>query len=358
MIIKSLFREYSAEFEEKSLFLNRLVQDNRHFTVIDRTVFELYKESLLPLMREGRYYILEAKEENKNIATALEIVDSLVQLDTKKNTTLIAIGGGIVQDVTCFVASVLYRGINWFLVPTTLLAQTDSCIGSKSSINYENHKNLIGTFYPPTEIGIDISFVNTLSDKDYRSGLGEIIKIAIMHGKDYFYKFRKHIPDLLDRNSDVLKSSILKTLEFKKNVIEIDEFDRDYRNIMNYGHTFGHAFESVSLFDIPHGQGVMLGMLAANEISLRRGLITTAYKEDMQQSIIQLLSIELLRPEYLVSETVIPAMKKDKKFLGGGKHSCILVDEKEAHKYNDISNDEITDALNKVKGVLFCCETL
>ncbi len=348
MIIKSMYREYTASFEDKSSFISEVVKDGHFFAVIDRNVLNYYSDELKVLLQEGRYFILDAIEENKTIKKALEIVDKLVLLETKRNTTLLAVGGGIVQDVTCFVASVLYRGIDWYLIPTTLLAQTDSCIGSKSSINYENYKNLIGTFYPPTKIGIDTGFLNTLSDRDYRSGLGEIIKIAVMRGKESFYEFSQIIPVLLDRNYDVLKGEIEKTLAFKRDVIEVDEFDRDYRNIMNYGHTFGHAFESVSEFAIPHGQGVMLGMLAANEISCKRGLISETYKNDMFAALVKIINVELVKPEYLEAESVIPSMKKDKKYLGG-KHTCILVDEKQARKYTDVTNEEIKDALNTIE---------
>lgn len=351
MKIQSIFRNYTAEFKEKGEFLQEIVEEGHQFTVIDQKVLEQYGDALSSLLQEGRYYVLEAVEENKTIEKALEIVDALVQLETKKNTVLLAVGGGIVQDVSCFVASTLYRGITWYFMPTTLLAQTDSCIGSKSSINYGKYKNLIGTFYPPERIGIDTAFLDTLSDRDYRSGLGEIIKIAVMRGKESFYVFRDIIPELLDREKVVLRGEIEKTLEFKKNVIEVDEFDRDYRNIMNYGHTFGHAFESVSHFEIPHGQGVALGMIAANEISYMRGMISKDYRDDMCDAILRILDSNLVRPEYLDAETVIPAMRKDKKFLGG-THTCILVDEKQAKKYNDVSNREVSEALEKVRTVL------
>ena len=272
----------------------------------------------------------------------------MVQLETKKNTVLIAIGGGITQDVSCFVASVLYRGIDWFFVPTTLLAQTDSCIGSKSSINYGEFKNLIGTFYPPTSITIHPSFVRTLSHRDYLSGLGEIFKVAIMRGKTDFYAIRAVLPKLLQRDEAVLQAEVEKTLAFKKAVIEIDEFDKDYRNIMNYGHTFGHALEAESAFRIPHGQGVTAGLMIANEVSLSRGLISRAYRDDMCDTLTQILETSLLDGHLLSSDVLIPAMRKDKKFLGH-THTCILVDETCARKYTDIHDEEIAQALNTMK---------
>lgn len=278
----------------------------------------------------------------------MEIISNLVELDTKKNTLLIAIGGGITQDVSCFVASVLYRGIDWYFVPTTLLAQTDSCIGSKSSINYKDYKNLIGTFYPPISIIIHPQFVWTLTQRDYFSGLGEIAKIAAMNGRDGFYAFRGNLPAILEKDEPALRAEIEKTLFFKKGIIEIDEFDRDYRNILNYGHTFSHAFEAESHFLIPHGQAVTLGCMVANEISLSRGLIPEQYRDDMRDTFAEIISRELLSAKLFDGQKIIPIMRKDKKYTGNA-HTCILVDEQEAKKYNDVNDVEIENALERTK---------
>lgn len=352
MIIRSYCRDYSVEFIDSMAFIQQISENRNSFFVIDKNVFELYREMFSHFLKEDAFFVLEAVEKNKSIEKALEIVSALVRLNTRKNTVLVAVGGGIVQDVTCFVASVLYRGIEWNFMPTTLLAQTDSCIGSKSSINYGQYKNLIGTFYPPKRIGIDLAYLDTISDRDYRNGLGEIAKIAIMRGQDSYREFRKILPALLARDGAKLEKTIENTLSFKKSIIEVDEFDRDYRNILNYGHTFGHALESVSEFGIPHGQGVAMGMLLANEISLGRGLITNQYRDEMFADLTQIAEMTLLKPEYLESAVFISAMQKDKKFQGQ-THTCILVDQHEAKKYSDISNQEVSDALQIL--YRYCC---
>lgn len=349
MMIHSMYRDYEAAFMRS--YVEELAALEHTYTVIDRNVLQLYENKLAPLLREERFFVMDAVEENKSIKKTLEIVDRLVKLPTKRNTRLIAIGGGITQDVCCFVASVLYRGIDWYFVPTTLLAQTDSCIGSKSSINYGDFKNLLGTFYPPTVIRIDPAFVHTLTYRDYLSGLGEITKVAIMRGKMDFDAYQAELPALLQRDEGVLERNIEKTLAFKKAVIEVDEFDRDYRNIMNYGHTFGHALEAQSHFAIPHGQGVSLGMLIANELSFARGLIGKEYRNTMRDTLRQIIQLSLISDGLLDGEALLPAMRKDKKFTGT-THTCILVDEHEAKKYTDVTDEEITKALAVTKTFL------
>lgn len=350
MIIHSMYRDYSADFVREPITDKILSLQNR-FVIVDAKVMELYSQLIEPLLIKGQYYLLEAVEESKTVNKALEIINQIICLSTRKNTNLIAIGGGITQDVTCFISSILYRGVEWNFVPTTLLAQTDSCIGSKSSINYAQYKNLLGTFYPPSNVWIDTAFIKTLAQPDYLSGLGEIFKIAVMRGKTDFYDLQGKLPQLLKRESATLESNMEKTLAFKKKLIESDEFDRNERNILNFGHTFGHAVESVSDFRVPHGQGVSLGIVIANRISLRRNLIANNYCEDIQKALFQIITKEKLDTTYFEPSAMIPAMRKDKKF-SGGLHTCILADEKGVKKYDDIRDEEVAEALVSLQTLL------
>lgn len=346
MIIHSRYRDYSADFVGKPV-IDKILSVQNSFVIVDRNVMELYSELLSPLLIDRRYYLLEAAEENKTIDKVLEIINQIICLNTRKNTNLIAIGGGITQDIACFISSVLYRGIEWHFIPTTLLAQTDSCIGSKSSINYGQYKNLLGTFYPPSNVWIDAAFIKTLTQPDYLSGLGEILKIAVMRGKADFYALQRELPQLLQRERNVLQSNVEKTLAFKKALIEIDEFDRNERNILNFGHTFGHAIETVSDFRIPHGQGVSIGVAIANEISFKRSLLTSKYREDIQTAILQIITKEKLDMSYFEPSAILSAMRKDKKY-SGGLHTCILANENSVKKYADIADGEIMDALTSL----------
>lgn len=350
MIIKSIFREYSTSSFVDFSFFEEIRSIKNKFFVIDRKVYKLYKNVLDELM-DSNVFFVDAIEENKTEKTAFEVIDEIVKLPTKRNTSLIVIGGGIVQDISCFAASILYRGISWYFVPTTLLAQADSCIGSKSSINYSHYKNLIGTFYPPNAIYISTRFLPSLEQKDFLSGIGEMFKCALMAGSDAFYETAAHLDQILRRDNDALIFEINKALSFKKKVIEIDEFDRDYRNIMNYGHTFGHALESNSNFALPHGQAVSIGILIANEISVKRGILSIDYCNDIFRYITRIISEGLLRKEYF-SESLISIMKKDKKFTGQ-THTCILLSDSKIIKFDDVADEEIKQALASIAAKLF-----
>lgn len=197
----------------------------------------------------------------------------MTEIPAKRNAHLISIGGGIIQDITGFVANVLYRGIFWTFIPTTLLASCDSCIGGKTSLNYKKYKNLLGTFYPPDEIFICPKFFKTLTDKDFKSGLGEVVKFNIMAGPNGLANIENNIEKLLLRDEDCLNEFVRSSLSFKKDFIEIDEFDRGERIKLNFAHTFGHAIETVTGYEIPHGTAVAIGMIMADYIAVKRGLL-------------------------------------------------------------------------------------
>ena len=201
------------------------------------------------------------------------LLKKLLSITQKKNTTLIVIGGGIIQDISCFISSVLFRGIKWVYYPTTLLSQADSCIGSKSSINFQFKKNLIGTFNPPDSIYVNFNFLNSLNQKDINSGIGEILKCAIIKNKSKFIKEKDRYIKLILENKE-MNNFIIHSLLIKKKIVELDEFDQGPRKIMNYGHTFGHALEAVSKYKIPHGIAITIGMDLANFISKELGFIT------------------------------------------------------------------------------------
>lgn len=344
MKIKSWLKEYEVDFANSFTFFGQLFLQKNIFVIIDSNVYGLYKKQLEEFLLNTEYYILDAVEENKSIDEVLKIADKMVNLPSKKNTNLISIGGGIVQDVSGFIANILYRGIRWTWIPTTLLAQTDSCIGSKTSLNYKKYKNLFGTFYPPDQINICIQFIHTLTKKDYLSGLGEIYKISIMRGNEAFRESADYLPLLLERDEDTLLSQINKTLYYKKKLIEEDEFDKGVRNLLNYGHTFGHALESVSNYAIPHGQSVTVGVLMANSLAYSRGYITREKKEEIEGLLAHIYQKELLQSDYFLAERFITAMRKDKKFTGQ-LHTCILLTMNGVKKFTDVTDSEIDEVL-------------
>ena len=274
MIVHSKNKNYEVHMV---MNLDWLKEDSRdRFYVLDRKVYEIYKTKLFCSLPKDRIYLIDALEENKTINVALDICKAMTEMPSRRNTRLISIGGGIIQDVTGFAANILYRGIGWIFVPTTLLSACDSCIGGKTSLNYDKFKNLLGTFYPPDEIYICSSLFKTLEERDFLSGLGEVVKFNVMGGETQLASMEKDMPELLQRNPEKLVPYVKSSLEFKKNIIEEDEFDKGSRVLLNYGHTFGHAIEAVTDYVVPHGTAVAMGMIVANRISLYRGMISEA----------------------------------------------------------------------------------
>ncbi len=205
---------------------------------------------------------IEAAEQNKTLDQMTDVICKLREAGVSRRTKIIAVGGGVIQDISAFAASIYMRGIEWTFVPTTLLAMADSCIGGKSSINVGAYKNIVGTFFPPVEVVIDTDFTRTLQPDQIVEGLCEAVKICFVRGSDAFNAYLAFGPSI-DADHDTLSNVVGHALIQKAWFIEIDEFDRAERLLLNFGHTFGHAIETASHFRIAHGIAVGLGMLTA-----------------------------------------------------------------------------------------------
>lgn len=320
--IKSIFKNYEVNFISNP-FLN-LLESNKEesILIIDSKIISLFKNTDLQLaLNKFNYISIDACEENKTIDFCQNVIKQLIHFNVRRNTKLIAIGGGIIQDITAFISSILFRGIDWEFYPTTLLAQCDSCIGSKSSINFDRYKNLIGTFNAPNSIYISTDFLNTLDDADIRSGIGEMLHYFLGHGlKDSQDLMSGYNQYFSDRNK--ILPFIEKSLKIKKAVIEVDEFDREYRHIFNYGHSFGHAIESVTQYGVSHGQAVTYGIAIANYLSYRLNLLDENKMEEI------FICIKPNLPAFELSknniEEYIQALSRDKKNINNSL-GCILL---------------------------------
>jgi 3-dehydroquinate synthase len=220
----------------------------------------------------ARVIPLAATEETKTLAGSGELLARLVDTGFRRDHRLVVVGGGIVQDVASFAASILYRGVSWTFFPTTLLAQCDSCIGGKTSINHAGAKNVIGNFHPPREVVIGATFLSSLSEDAIRSGIGEMLHYFVYADSPFLARTaREHERLLQDRAT--LVPFIEESLRIKQLVIEQDEFERGERQKFNYGHTFGHALEAATHYALPHGLAVTVGMDLANFVSREIGLM-------------------------------------------------------------------------------------
>jgi 3-dehydroquinate synthase len=285
--------KYSVKFLES--INNDIFQQASHF-IIDQNVAKLHFNWL-----PKNAVLIEAIEENKEYKNIESIIVSLLNQGMNRKSKLMAIGGGITQDITAFISSIFMRGISWNFIPTTLLSQADSCIGSKSSINLSDYKNTLGTFTAPDSIYICKEYLHTLQQKDIMSGVGEIVKLYYIDNRQVSLK------EILSN----LPFHIFQALLIKKKFVEEDEFDNGVRNILNYGHCFGHAIESASNYMVPHGIAVAWGMNIANVFALKFNLIDQIRFSYLQENLISLYS-EYKDIEISMSK-IIESLKVDKK---------------------------------------------
>ena len=245
--------------------LDRAMQgDGERLFMVDRFLAERFRDAgLEPLM-------IEADEHGKSLDRMTEVIVALRERRATRATELIAVGGGVVQDVAAFAASIYMRGIRWTYVPTTLLSMTDSCIGGKSSINVGRYKNIVGTFHPPRQVLIDPALTRTLSAEQRAAGLCEAAKISLCRGADSLAAYLA-LGASPQAGEDVLARVVDHSLRAKKWFIEVDEFDQGERLLLNFGHSFGHAIEAACDFRIAHGIAVGLGMLAAFDLGEAMG---------------------------------------------------------------------------------------
>jgi 3-dehydroquinate synthase len=296
--IKSRSGNYSVHFkslEEVSDFCKGKT------VVIDSNVYDLYQK----IFQDCDLIKFTCVEENKTLEGSTHILNEFLKRKIKSNGDIVAIGGGILQDAVGFACSIYCRGIKYTLVPTTLLAQCDSCIGGKTSINFSSVKNILGTFYPPESILISTEFLNSLTERDYLSGLGEIIKFNLLRCQlDWFLS--------KDIKTDI-EDLIYDSLTYKSVIIEIDEFDKKDRKFLNFGHTFGHALESTSNYAIPHGTAVLFGMAIANRVAVKLGHLEKDFAFD---AIYNHVKHQKLDPAWFNFQDLMEVVKLDKKNTG------------------------------------------
>lgn len=309
--IKSKVSDYKLGFVDSLDLIQALIERDNTITIIDSNVNKLY-----PTLQRQTNIVLDSYEDTKTLKGSETLLNILKDRKANIKTTLVVIGGGILQDLVGFCASIYCRGIDYIFVPTTLLAQTDSCVGGKTSINLDNRKNLLGTFYPPKEIIIYTKFLETLSNLDFLSGMGEIYKFHIL--QDIIKQF--------DVESSV-ESMILDGLTYKIDILTRDEFDKGERCFLNYGHTFGHALESISNHKIPHGLSVVLGSMIATRIAKKLRYTVQDYDTIITKGVYLIHKSKLkLQPEWFDPKNLLEIVKSDKKSTG--QLTMVLVDHK------------------------------
>ena len=291
----------------------------RYIIVTDDIVSSLHgarvEETLKGMGLKTDIIDFPAGEASKDMQTSLRIGDQLIALGTDRTSALIALGGGVVGDITGFVASIYMRGIPYIQVPTTLLAQVDSSIGGKTGIDLSTGKNILGTFYQPKGVFIDLAFVKTLKPLELKNGLAEVIKYGTIDDPELFSILEAKVNDIKKGDLDLLEQIVTRSCRIKKGVVEIDEQEKGVRRILNFGHTIGHAIETESGYTIPHGDAVSMGMAAAALISERMRYLPS---EDRERIITLIRAMDLPDriPKKISPDGIFTRMQGDKKKAG------------------------------------------
>jgi len=314
---------YSVDFfEEISDLVASVKTGQSTMLVIDRNVANLYEPLFSPLFRSMPTLHVEGTEDEKTLTGIRNVAGFLQDKDCNKQSVILSVGGGIIQDIVTFTAHIYYRVIKWIYVPTTLLSMSDSCIGAKCGINFQSFKNQLGVFHAPSRVLIAPRFIETLSDTDVQSGYGEILKLCLTGRDNLFDKLINCVDNSGFRNSQI-SELLYNSLKVKKDIIQIDEYETDLRRILNYGHTFGHALEAITQHEISHGLAVAWGIDLANFISLQRGLLSKIDYCVIHDFIAKHFSYHLSVP--LSVRDLIQAARRDKK-IAQGKLNLVLLE--------------------------------
>lgn len=292
-------------------------------------------------------FVFTAGEEQKNLDTIQHIYEKLIADQFDRKDLLIALGGGVTGDMCGFAASTYLRGIDFVQVPTTLLSQVDSSIGGKTGVDFKQYKNMVGAFYQPKLVYINLSVLKYLPEEHFCGGMGEVLKHGLIKDKDYFQWLCAHCREIRERQTEFLHEMIYRSCNIKRIVVENDPKEKGERALLNFGHTAGHAVEKLSDFQLIHGYCVALGIVAASFISMKYGKLTEADYKEICQSL-ELFGLPCHIPIPMTAEDIVKASKKDKK-MEAGKIKFILLDHiGEAYINKNVTDDEIRTAVQEI----------
>ena len=309
----------SGLLKEAAALLKEHIATGRLVIITNPTVQQLYGAGLRQnLSADGcrvDTILVADGEEHKTLETAGNLYSRLSECLSERTTPILALGGGVIGDLTGFVAATYKRGVPFIQIPTTLLAQVDSSIGGKVAVDHGRLKNEIGAFYQPKLAISDTATLKSLPESQFSNGMAEVIKSAVIRDNDFFGFIEKNIYIIMKRDDEILEETVCKTAAIKAAVVSADERDTGTRNILNFGHTVGHAIETVSCFGIQHGQAVAIGMLVEAAIAVRLGFFS---EEELSRlkNVIESAGLPTSMPGINIEETM-QAMQHDKKITNG-----------------------------------------
>ncbi|MBO5426736.1 MAG: 3-dehydroquinate synthase [Lachnospiraceae bacterium] len=335
---------YADTFNKLPLLLSDMKVSNRKVCVVSETnVASLYLDAILLSIKDcckkATSFVFPEGEPSKNLNVVKELYEHLIIEKFDRNDLLIALGGGVVGDLTGFTAATYLRGIDFIQIPTSLLSQVDSSIGGKTGVDFDSYKNMVGAFHMPKLVYMNLSVLNTLSERQFNSGMGEIVKHGLIKDKNYFVWLNEQAEAIRNRDIHVLGEMVRSSCIVKKNVVENDPTEKGERALLNFGHTLGHAIEKYMDFQFLHGECVFLGMLLATIISYNKGNISSEDKELIFRTI-NAFDVPKL-PKDIDIDKIVSYTKNDKK-VAGDKIKFILLNQiGEAYIDMDVSDEDM-----------------
>ena len=291
---------------------------------------------------------VEPGEQSKTLANAGRLYDELAAARIERDDLFVTFGGGVVGDLGGFVAATWLRGIPFVQIPTTLEAAVDASVGGKTGVNHPAGKNLIGAFHQPSAVIIDTDFLSTLPARDFAAGLGESVKHAVISGEEFLAWHERHAAEILARDADVLSELIARNCAVKADIVSRDEREAGLRAVLNYGHTVGHALEHFLDYELRHGECVGLGMIAANELSCRRGLLAVPVAERIRE-LLSCLGLPGHVPRRLDPKQVVAVCRMDKKARCGAVNFMLARGPGQIERVSDVADAEIVAALAAIE---------
>ena len=331
----------------KSLFVDQ-IQGRQVMIVTNKTIAPLYLDKLTSIL-DGfnvQSVILPDGEEFKKLETLNKVFDALLEAKFDRTSTLIALGGGVIGDITGFAAAAYQRGVGFIQVPTTLLSQVDSSVGGKTGINHELGKNMIGAFYQPKAVIIDVNTLDTLSNQEFSAGMAEVIKYGLLGNADFLSMLEANIESIMARKKDLIIEVIFNCCQDKARIVELDEFEKGKRALLNLGHTFGHGIENAFGYgNYLHGEAVSIGMVMAAKLSKDEGNLS--HEETLRvESILSKADLPISINKTIDSETLITAMSLDKKSIDGKIRLVLLKSLGDSYLTDSYSNENFMKVVN------------
>ena len=327
------------------------IRGKRVCIVSNSNVAPLYLEKLKNALSEYQIdeVILPDGEQYKNLDTLNQIFTTLLEKRHNRQTTLVALGGGVVGDMTGFAAACYQRGVNFIQVPTTLLAQVDSSVGGKTAVNHPMGKNMIGAFYQPQVVLADTEVLVTLPEREYAAGMAEVIKYGAINDEEFFQWLEQNSQPLIERDPHALAYAIERSCRNKADIVSQDEREGGVRALLNFGHTFGHAIEAAGEYSHwLHGEAVAAGMVMAADLSVRLGWLQNEQLERLR-ALLSDFQLPLAAPVEFSAEQLLNLMAVDKKATDSGLRLVLLKATGSAVVTTDYSHDQLCETLESVR---------